>query len=178
MRTADPLSHETQECKIPSRVELLPFDVDRDLPLLRNWLDHPHVASWWGDVDQALAFVSEHQESCHARIAADDHVVGYLCWQNPSSSELETAGLTGLPVDLVDVDILIGEPDFVGRGVGPTALRLLADHLQAQGVSCVGLAADTDNRRALRAYRKAGFQPFHWFEEEGRRMCYLVRYFD
>ena len=162
----------------PSRVQLLPFDVGRDLPVLRTWLKQPHVARWWGDVDQVLAVVREHHPARHALIAIDGEVVGYLCWQCPQPEELDAAGLTGLPSDLIDVDILIGEPDLIGRGIGPQALRLLFDRLRNQGVGCVGLAAAADNRRALRAYAKAGFQPYEWFQEDGQNMCYLIRTLD
>ncbi len=161
-----------------SRVQLLAFDVDRDLPVLRSWIKRPHVAHWWGDADQVLAVVCEHGPAHHALIAVDGQAVGYLCWQMPQPEELDAAGLTDLPASLIDVDILIGEPDFVGRGVGPQALRLLLDRLRTQGVSCVGLAAAADNQRAVRAYAKAGFQPYEWFQEEGQNMCYFIQTLD
>ena len=169
---------EIQMRKGQSCVQLLPFDVGRDLPMLRTWLTRPHVARWWGDADQVLAVVCEHCPDHHALIAVDGKAVGYLCWQNPQPKELDTAGLTDLPADLIDVDILIGELDFIGRGVGPQTLRLLLDRLRSQGVSCVGLAADVDNRRAVRAYAKAGFQPYEWFQEEGQNMCYFIQTLD
>ena len=160
------------------RVQLLPFDIGRDLPMLRTWLKRPHVTRWLGDDHQVLADVREHRPDCHALIAVDGQPVGYLCWQRPQPDELEAAGLSALPADLIDVDILIGEPDFIGRGVGPQALRLLVDRLRSHGVSCVGLAAAADNRRALRAYATAGFNPYKWFREADQDMCYLIHTLD
>jgi len=159
-------------------VQLLPFDAHRDLPTLHIWLRRPHVARWWGDPTEALAAARDQPPTQQALIAVDGRAVGYLCWQNPPSEELAVAGLKALPLDLIDVDILIGEPDFIGRGIGPQALRLLLNRLRAEGASSVGLAASVDNQRALRAYTKAGFRLFQTFEEAGQDMCYLVHEFD
>jgi aminoglycoside 6'-N-acetyltransferase len=156
-------------------VELMPFEVARDLPQLRVWLARPHVSRWWGDRDEALAAIRQHSPAAHALIAVDAHPVGYLCWQSPRSEELAAAGLSDLPADLIDVDILIGEPDFVGRGIGSQALTLLLDRLRAAGRTSVGVAAAAANPRARRAYEKAGFRFFRAFHEAGEEMHYLVQ---
>jgi RimJ/RimL family protein N-acetyltransferase len=101
--------------------------------------------------------------------------VGYVCWQRPRNEELVEAGLSDLPSDHVDVDILLGEPETLGLGIGSAALRLVFDRLRSEGVSSVGLGTAADNQRARRAFEKAGFKLFREFEEEGRRMCYLTR---
>ena len=31
-----------------------------DLPLVRQWLSHPHVAEWWGDPVPALSAIEHH----------------------------------------------------------------------------------------------------------------------
>ena len=159
----------------PSAVELLPFDAAHDLHQLRTWLHRPHVARWWGDPDLALAAVRQHPPAAHALIAVDSSPVGYLCWQRPPPEELAAAGLRDLPTGLIDVDILIGEPGFIGRGFGPQALSLLLDRLRAEGRSDVGIATAAANPRALRAYEKAGFRSFRAFREDGEDMLYLVR---
>jgi len=158
-----------------SSVALISFDLARDLPRLRVWLDRPHVARWWGDRDEALAAIRRHAPADHALIAVDTRPVGYLCWQPPLPEELAAAGLGDLPPELIDVDILIGEPDFVGRGIGPRALTLLLDQLRAAGRTSVGLAAAVANPRARRAYEKAGFRLFRTFREAGQDYCYLIQ---
>lgn len=158
-----------------SSVALIPVDVARDLPRLRVWLSRPHVTPWWGDPDEAMAAIREHAPADHALIAVDARPVGYLCWQRPLPEELAAAGLDDLPADLIDVDILIGEPDAVGRGVGPQALTLLLDQLRAAGRASVGMAAATANPRARRAYEKAGFRLFRAFQEAGQDYYYLVQ---
>jgi aminoglycoside 6'-N-acetyltransferase len=159
----------------PEGVQLVPFLGERDLPLLRGWLDRPHVAQWWGDPEAALTYAREHPPAMHAIIAVEGEPVGYVCWQRLSAGELSAAGLSGLPRDHVDVDILIGEDERVGRGIGPQVLVALIEQLRSSGVSSVGLATDEDNHRARRAFAKAGFTLFQVFDEGGRRMCYLAR---
>jgi aminoglycoside 6'-N-acetyltransferase len=108
-------------------------------------------------------------------IEVDARPVGFLCWQTPSREELAAAGLDDLPGDLVDVDILIGDPDVLGQGVGPAALRRLLARLRADGVRVVGVGTAAANRRALGAFDKAGFRPFRDFQEAGHAMRYLVQ---
>jgi len=55
--------------------------------------------------------------------------VGLLVWQVPTRQELVEAGLEDLPEALVDIDVMIGEADWMGRGVGPQALLLLTARL-------------------------------------------------
>jgi aminoglycoside 6'-N-acetyltransferase len=101
----------------------------------------------------------------HALIAADGRSVGYLCWQRPSREELAAAELTDLPEDLVDIDILIGEPETLGCGVGPKALVLLLARLHSEGVEFAGVGTSSANHAAIRAFEKAGFRFFRAFEE-------------
>ena len=158
----------------PEDVELAPMRAS-DLELLRGWLHRPHVSQWWGDSNQSLAAVSDHPPADHALISLVGQPVGYVLWQRLSQAEIAEAGLAGLPLDHVDVDILIGEPEAMGRGVGPGALLLVLDRLGSVGVSSVGLGTDQANQRARRAFQKAGFRLFREFEECGRAMCYLIR---
>jgi len=158
-----------------SHVHLLAFNPDRDLKTLEPWLHRPHVTRWWGDAEQAIAAVRQHPASTSALIAVDQRPVGYLCWQIPTEEELSAAGLDDLPQDIIDVDIMIGEPDTLGRGVGPEALSQLLGMLLTQGVQVVGLATAVANKRALRAYDKAGFRFFRDFYEAGEDMRYLVK---
>jgi aminoglycoside 6'-N-acetyltransferase len=156
-------------------VDLEVLDLQSDLPLLERWLRSPHVVRWWGTPDLHLTELAQRSRDTHAVITAGGRPVGYLCWQRPSPSELEAAGLTDLPEDLVDIDILIGEPELLGRGVGPRALVLLLAKLHGEGVGFAGLGTSTSNRVAIRAFEKAGFRLFRDFEDPESGPCkYMV----
>lgn len=155
-------------------VSLAEFEPARHLRLVAEWLRQPHVARWWGDADAALAEIRAHSVATHAIIEAGGRPVGYLCWQTPSRTELAAAGLSDLPVDLVDVDIMIGVAECLGCGIGPEALAQLIVRLRADGASTIGLATATTNRRSLRAFEKAGFRPYRDFHEAGEDMRYFT----
>lgn len=141
-----------------STVTLGPFDARRDLDRLREWLAAPHVSRFWGDAEPNVATVRRRDPRSHALILADGEPVGYVCWQKPSSRELQDAGLADLPAGLVDIDMLIGDPLYLGRGIGPRALRLLFERLARTGVLVAGLGTSAENRAAIRAYEKARLQ--------------------
>lgn len=141
------------------RVELSPYISERHSGLLGSWLRRPHVSKWWGDPDKALLEASEPPNGGGgALITADGSPVGYIRWQVPDREELNAAGLREIPPDAIDIDVAIGEADWLGRGVGPRALMLLVEQLVAGGTTTIMLATSVDNLQAIRAYEKAGFQ--------------------
>ena len=57
------------------------------------------------------------------------------------------------------IDIFIGEPDARDRGLGTEALRTLLQYLfETKGLKRVTIDPEPSNRRAVRAYEKAGFR--------------------
>jgi aminoglycoside 6'-N-acetyltransferase len=68
------------------------------------------------------------------------------------------------------VDLLIGEADLTGRGLGPRVLADLVERVvfaQPEALACVA-AVDEENQRPWRAFEKAGFTYVRDIEEEGR----------
>ena len=152
------------------------YDAELHSPLLQGWLRRPHVAQWWGDPELAMEESSGHSPDSHAVVVADGVPVGYLCWQSPPRELLAAAGLADLPEDLVDIDILIGEPEVIGRGVGRRCLGLLLARLRADpSVSAAGLGTSVSNERAIRAFERAGFRLFREFQDSEFGSCrYMV----
>ncbi len=75
----------------------------------------------------------------------------------------------------MDIDLLIGEPELLGHGIGPRALALLLARLRAEGVGFAGLGTSTSNFAAIRAFEKAGFCLFRDFEDSEFGPCrYLL----
>jgi len=163
---------------MPSELEILleTFDPELHSQRLREWLLRPHVAPWWGDPERALRDVLRWSPDCRAVIVADGAPVGFACWERPGEERIEAAGLADLPEDLIDIDVLIGEPEFMGRGVGPLALGLLLDRLRADpAVAVAGLGTSTSNVRAIRAFEKAGFRRVQEFQDPTIGLCtYMV----
>ena len=139
------------------RVELQEFDAGRHAELLKAWLTRPHVIRWWGEQAEPLAVLLRRRPGTHALIVADGIPAGYLCWGPPDPDELTAADLTDLPHALVDIDILIGEPQLLGCGIGSRALRLLLDQLRRRvDLTWAGVGTSRSNHAAISAFEKAG----------------------
>lgn len=163
-----------------SSVELVPFDPSGDAELLARWLRKPHVSRWWGDPESRLSEVLDRPVGGDdALIAFDGTPVGYVRWQQVSRSELEAAGIVGVPDGAVDVDIAIGEEAFVGRGVGPAALRQVVTRILESGrPPMIIMGTAIENVGALRAFAKAGFRPIHQFDDPEYGSFWLLRHTD
>lgn len=133
---------------------------DDDLPLIEQWLRADHVRSAWGDPDANARLLKEPPASGNRRaiIEADGHDVGLVLWQHPTRGELDVAGLTDIPTSVIDIDIMIGEFDALGGGLGSEAIRLVAeDALSDPTVPFVMACAQSENHASQRAFAKAGF---------------------
>ena len=103
-----------------------------------------------------------------ALIALDDRAIGHLRCQRVDRETLDALGLSDIPAGGVDIDILIGEADCIGRGFGPRALGLLVDALRRDpSIPSIELSPSTDNVPAQRAYAKAGFVKTREYDAPG-----------
>src|ERR1700722_20069871 len=105
-----------------------------DLPMIRRWLEAPHVAQWWGDPDEQHALVSEdleHPAMDQFIVAIGDRPFAYLqcydprAWPNIAS----VAHPNGTRV----IDQFIGEADMIDRGHGSALIRSFVDRLLEEG---------------------------------------------
>jgi aminoglycoside 6'-N-acetyltransferase len=142
------------------------------LPLLREWLGRKHVSRWWGNVEKSLRQVEDAlagRDACrYFLIALDRSPIGmiqtYLVSDYP-----EWERVVGPGEGLAGVDLLIGEEDAVGRGIGPAVLQQFArDVLFSRPETSVVVATvEEPNRRSWRAFEKAGFRHVGEVEEQG-----------
>jgi aminoglycoside 6'-N-acetyltransferase len=140
-----------------------------DLPLMHRWLSAPHVRQWWYDAARTL---DEVRAKYTPRIAGAEPVrsftieyggrqIGYIqAYRIRDYPDYNR--FIGAPDDCAGIDLFIGEPELIGRGIGTRVVKsslrsiVFAD---ATIMSCA-IGPETGNRRAIRAYEKAGFR--HW----------------
>jgi aminoglycoside 6'-N-acetyltransferase len=144
-----------------------------DMPLVREWLSREHVRRWWRDPEASIASCEEalagRDPAEHYLIVADDRLVGmiqtYLVADNP-----EWAALIGIGEGAAGVDLLIGEPEQLGRGLGPEILATFTREIVFANprVDTVVATVDEENRRSWRAFEKAGFRKARNVVEDGR----------
>ena len=129
-----------------------------DLPLVRRWLALPHVREWWGDAEQQYSLVSGDLDEP----AMDQYI--FSTAGNPFAY-LQCYDLTAWnsdfgphPPGTRGIDLFIGEPDMIERGHGSALVRCFVDERLQQGAPRIVTDPDPANRRAIRAYEKAGFE--------------------
>jgi len=146
--------------------EFHPMTLD-DLPLMRRWLDMPHVKEWWGEPEAELDYIRDMIEGRDTTrpfiFSVDGKPVGYIQYWFVGDHQNATwiadhPWLAELPADSVGVDLSIGEQDRLAQGIGSGVLRAFVEHLSELGHRTIIIDPDPANKRAVRAYEKAGFR--------------------
>ncbi|PSJ56366.1 GNAT family N-acetyltransferase [Kumtagia ephedrae] len=133
---------------------------ERDFPLLGRWLREPHVAEWWDDADEELEAIREHMDSISVEpliVELDGKPIAYLQSYDPHLEDDHP--YADQPFGTLGLDLSIGEPELVGQGHGSALLAQFIEELFAEGTPRVIIDPDQANKRAIRAYEKAGFRP-------------------
>jgi aminoglycoside 6'-N-acetyltransferase len=142
------------------------------LPLLTRWLQAPHVRAFWddGERDEAAVRATYFQPGDDEPgfvFRVEGRAAGFLQRERvgPGHEFLPWAHPDG---ETWGVDLLIGEPDFTGRGLGPQVIRAFVAHLRAErpGARRVLIDPSPANVRAVRASVRAGFLPLARLETE------------
>lgn len=149
-------------------IEFRPL-TEADLPLVDEWLQREHVARWWHKPAQES--IAEYRAALEGRdptdlyaIVLDGRPIGmlqtYLVSDYPEWEAIVQVG-----PGVAGLDILIGEEELIGRGLGP---EILAAFVRAV-VSAPSVVATVEepNRRSWRAFEKAGFRHVRHVEEDG-----------
>lgn len=154
-------------------IEFRPL-AESDLPMVEDWLGREHVRQWWRDsVDESIAeyerAIAGLDPTDHYLIVVDRRPVGmietYLVSDHPEWEAIVQVG-----EGVAGVDLLIGEEELTGRGLGPDVLEAFTrDVVFANpGTHACVAAVDEANRRSWRAFEKAGFRYMRDVEEDGR----------
>ena len=143
-----------------------------DLPHVARWQQAPHAARWFHshDLDRAQDRFSPRIDGIEPTrmwvIEINGRSVGfvqdYLIGDHP-----EYAILTAEP-DAIGVDYVIGEPSWVGKGIGTRVLwTFLRDVVRPHYPDATKYVASPDHRNAasLRVLEKLGFLRGLWFDE-------------
>jgi aminoglycoside 6'-N-acetyltransferase len=129
-----------------------------DLPMVRHWILQPHVARWWGDVDEEMAAIATIFDDPHVEafvMVLDGAPVGYFQAYDPNAEEGHP--FAGEPAGTLGLDLSIGDPALVGRGHGSAFIRTFAEAAFARGVPRLVTDPHPDNPASIRAFEKAGF---------------------
>jgi aminoglycoside 6'-N-acetyltransferase len=151
----------------PARIGFSPVG-EKHYPLLRTWLNAPHMREWWGDPQEELGFIRDMVEGRDTTrpflILLDGEPVGYIqVWflghyRNEDWTK-DNPWLLDMPQEAVGVDLSIGDAGRLSAGIGSAALAAFVSRLRGLGHETIIIDPDPANVRAVRAYSKAGFRP-------------------
>ncbi|MEM1378686.1 MAG: GNAT family N-acetyltransferase [Pseudomonadota bacterium] len=145
-----------------------------DLPLIRSWMAQPHWQEWWGDIETELGYIIDMLEGRDTTrpflFCQGEQPIGYIQYWFVRDAKLppwneQSPWVMDFDEDTIGVDLAIGEATNLGKGVGSSALTSLVQHLHKDGFTKIIIDPDVENKRAIRAYEKAGFVPIRVAEE-------------
>ncbi|WP_084965192.1 GNAT family N-acetyltransferase [Thermoactinospora rubra] len=141
-----------------------------DFPLLRTWLQQPHVARWWHHETSLEAVTRDFGPAARGEEPSEDLLV--LLDGRPlglvQRSRLgdypdylaEIAAITPVPEGAVTIDYLIGDAEQTGHGIGTRMIRTIVEHTwpEMPDATCVVVPVQAANRASWRALEKAGLR--------------------
>ncbi len=154
----------------------------RDFPLLARWLAEPHVRRFYQKKPVTLdeiaaeygpAIRGEEPSLCHLALL-DGTPFAYLqCYRNADYPEW--AEILGV-ADGVSIDLYVGEPTYLHRGLGRAALAGYLPEVafvRHPGEHRATIGHEPTNAAALRCSEAAGFRRISTFIEDGIEMVLL-----
>lgn len=125
--------------------------------------DYPHFLRWWRDdelmgltsgdhapmgdeeIQKQVAKMASDKNVRHWLIEVDDKIVGHI---NLNKINSKTA----------ELQIVIGEKEYWGKGIGFEAIIKVLDQAKSFGYKKILVEVRPDNIRAINLYQKAGFE--------------------
>lgn len=157
--------------------------------MLRRWLNTPHVYEWWGrhvgpgalgglgpaaateaEVEAKYGPGLDHGGTTHRYIIeCDGKPIGLIQWYRLRDFANYARAIDEDPAVTAGLDLLIGEPSALGRGLGSRAIDAFVSGIvfaQPDVTRAVTGPAQT-NARSIRAFEKAGFRVVRFADIEG-----------
>jgi aminoglycoside 6'-N-acetyltransferase len=122
-----------------------------DAATLSLILAEPDVSRWWPryDEERVRSELIEGPDTVVFAVEHDEEVVGAILYVEEPSPDYRHAS----------IDVFL-HPDWHGKGIGTDAVRTLARHLiHDRGHHRLAIDPAAANEKAIRAYRRVGFQP-------------------
>ncbi len=140
-------------------IRIRPFQ-DADLPRFTRWLQQEHVRPWYQPAQDWLTEVAGRQGEYafihHFIILAEETPIGF-CQHYPYWKSGETWHGSIPREGTYSIDYLIGEPEYLRRGCGARAIRLLlADAFAQPGARRVIVQPDEENLASRNVLKAAG----------------------
>jgi len=151
---------------------------EEDLTLARRWLLEPHVRRWWNDDPEEHDYpdgtLNEWRKAIRGEdptdmfvIEMDGRPIGVMQSYRVDSYPDYVAQLGALPEPAFSLDVFIGEPELIGKGLGGALIRaFLPPMFERYGVDYCVIGPSRSNVVAIRSYEKVGFRYLKDYRED------------
>lgn len=140
---------------------------ERDLPMLHEWLNRPHIVEWWGGEDERPT-LDEVLRHYMPRVLSEASVTAYIAMLGDepigyAQSYVALRSGDGWWADETDpgvrgIDQSLADPAQLNKGLGTMLVRALTGMLFSDPtVTKIQTDPAPHNHRAIRCYEKAGF---------------------
>lgn len=163
IQTQPDIVFETDDSTIRQTIAFRLVSLEQDLPLIHNWMNQPHVVPFWN-----LALSLEEMRQHLEKAIADTHQTLYIgmlngipmsYWESYwTADDIVARHYTADPTDQ-GIHLLIGEPEFLGKGYALPLLRAMT-HFQFQNVETQKIVAEPDirNYKMIHVFERCGFE--------------------
>ena len=134
------------------------------LPLLFMWFCNPHVSEFWPEPKTW----NEFEEKWKKKFATDFRFIayldgipfGYIHYYHVSEETRKKYEQLHIPASAVGIDLLIGDPSYLGKGYGKKLIEEFIEFIKQQEPQCKAIIIDpaSNNVRAIACYKRVGFE--------------------
>ncbi|HEX2863259.1 MAG TPA: GNAT family protein [Deinococcales bacterium] len=126
---------------------------------ITRWFQNLEMTAYLGSIGRAYTATNE-RAWLDRVLAGPEGEAHFFIYARPEGRLVGTCGLFAFtPSGTATLGICIGDPEAWGRGYGSEAVRLLVQYgMYFRNLHAVNLRVLGFNRRAVRAYEKAGFR--------------------
>ena len=134
---------------------------DEDVKLIESWLRKDYIIKWFSDADEWLHEVKnrdgEFSFISHFIVMNKERTIGFCQYYKCVDAKEEWYGDTVID-GAYSMDYLIGEEEFIGKGLGKEIIRLLNDEIFSLPDSkMIILKPEEDNKPSCNALLANGF---------------------
>lgn len=139
---------------------------EKDLPLFFAWIKKPHIARWW-ESDTYEKFVEKYRSEKAVEnyvypfiMSLNEKPIGYIqyCLADKADDGWWMKQ-HGQPAGTVGMDIIIGETEYIGRGLGTMLVKNFVEKIfKDTKAPKIIIDPDPTNMAAIRCYERVGFK--------------------
>lgn len=160
-------------------IEFVPLR-EEHISLMLQWLKEPHVSEFWQETDNEDEFKQKFLSKLPERgvspfiIQINSKPVGYI--QHYEAKKVGGGWWPDAEDGTFGIDQFIGEASLIGQGLGTKIIAKFVDYLfQLPQVKSIITDPEPKNKRAIRAYEKAGFKPVQEIKTPGADALLMVK---